>query len=222
MAQETPTKTLLVVEDEPSLRRVLEATLTKAGFNVLSAESGRAAVLLASANHIDLLLSDLIMPDMSGIEVLQTVREKHPDCAAIILTAYGTISTAVEAMRLGAFTYLQKPFDNKELVADIHKALAAAPNRTATAMAVGSSVKPVKNMIGTSAAIKDVYSVIERVARTRSSILILGESGTGKELVARAIHNASDRADKAFVAVSCAAARSELSREAFSVSSARR
>src|SRR5437016_11533730 len=116
-------RTILIADDEPNIRRVLEAMFTKDGFTVLTAENGKKAINLASANTIDLLISDLIMPDMTGVEVLRAVKEVQPHCAALMITAYGTIKTAVEAMRLGAFNYIAKPFEIEEVRILVKQAL---------------------------------------------------------------------------------------------------
>lgn len=125
MTSATAKSTILIADDEPNIRRVFEALFTKEGYNVLTAENGKRALALAAANNIDVLLTDLIMPDITGVEVLQQVKQLHPNCAAIIVTAYGTIKSAVEAMRYGAFHYLQKPFDMEEVRLTIKRALEA-------------------------------------------------------------------------------------------------
>jgi DNA-binding NtrC family response regulator len=199
--------TILVADDEPNIRRVFEAMFSKEGYSVLTAENGKRALALASGNTVDVLISDLIMPDMNGVELLQKVKQLHPSCAAIIVTAYGTIKSAVEAMRYGAYTYLQKPFDMDEVRLVVKKAM---EHRTLVAenlelkQQLKTSFK-LENMVGNSGKMQDVYKVVERVADTRATVLIRGESGTGKELVARALHYNSLRAAKPFVAVSCAA-----------------
>jgi DNA-binding NtrC family response regulator len=154
------------------------------------------------------LVSDLIMPDMNGVELLQRVKEIHPNCAAIIVTAYGTIKSAVEAMRYGAFTYLSKPFDIDEVRVVLKQAIAhrdkisdAQPPRNGTGKAAPAST--ILDCV--SDKMREVYRIVERVAETRATVLIRGESGTGKELIARALHTQSGRANKPFVPVSCAA-----------------
>src|SRR5579884_1292198 len=207
MGQTTQSNTILVADDEPNIRRVLEAMFSKEGYTVLTAENGKRALDLASANQIDVLISDLIMPDMTGVEVLQKIKQLHPQCSAIIITAYGTIKSAVEAMRYGAFTYLQKPFDMDEVRLVLKKAL-----EHRTLLAENQELKQqlktnfkLENMVGTSGKMQEVYKIVERVADSRATVLIRGESGTGKELVARALHYNSPRASKPFIAVSCAA-----------------
>src|SRR5580658_3659730 len=115
--------TILLADDEPNIRRVFEALFTKDGHTVLTAENGKKALDIAGANQIDMLITDLIMPDMSGVEVLQRVKQLHPSCSAIIVTAYGSIKSAVEAMRYGAFNYIQKPFDLEEVKLLVRKGL---------------------------------------------------------------------------------------------------
>lgn len=202
-----PASTILVADDEPNIRRVLEAMFAKEGHTVLTAENGRRALDLASTHPIDVLISDLIMPDMTGVEVLQKVKQLHPQCSAIIVTAYGTIKSAVEAMRLGAYHYLQKPFDMDEVKLVLKKALehrALLAENQELKQQLKTSVK-LKNLDCISGKMQDVYKIVERAADSRATVLIRGESGTGKELVARALHYNSARANRPFVPVSCAA-----------------
>lgn len=206
---QTPDKscTILVADDEPNIRRVFEAMFSKDGHTVLTAENGKRALDIASANQIDVLISDLIMPDMTGVEVLQKVKQLHPQCSAIIVTAYGTIKSAVEAMRYGAYTYLQKPFDMDEVRLVLKGALEhrnlLAENQTLKQQ-LKTSVK-LDNLDCISGKMQEVYKIVERVADSRATVLVRGESGTGKELIARALHFNSPRASKPFIAVSCAA-----------------
>ncbi len=202
---------MLVADDQPNIRRLLEALFLKEGFTVLVAENGQKAVELAATNPIDILISDLIMPDMTGVEVLQKVKSLHPHSTAIIVTAYGTIKSAVEATRCGAYDYLQKPFDNEDIRRIVKRAMeqknaappapTIAPKMTQTA----SGNLKMDAVVGGSEKMQEIYRVVERAAESRATVLIRGESGTGKELVARALHYNSPRKDKPFVAVSCAA-----------------
>ena len=199
--------TILIADDEPNIRRVFEAMFVKEGYTVLTAENGKRAIDLASSHNIDVLVSDLIMPDITGVEVLQKVKELHPQCSAIIVTAYGTIKSAVEAMRHGAFNYLQKPFDMEEVRMVIKKALehrALLAENTELKQQLKTNVR-LDSLDCVSGKMQEVYKVVERVAESRATVLIRGESGTGKELIARALHYNSPRAAKPFVAVSCAA-----------------
>ena len=199
--------TLLIADDEPNIRRVLEALFIKEGYTVLTAENGRKAMELANANQIDILISDLIMPDINGVELLQKVKQVHPQCSAVIVTAYGSIKTAVEAMKLGAFNYLTKPFDIDEVRITIKRALehrALIAENQELRQQVKSSVK-MESLDCVSGKMQDVYKVVQRAAESKATVLIRGESGSGKELIARALHFNSPRASKAFVAVNCAA-----------------
>lgn len=203
--------TMLVADDQPNIRRLLEALFTKEGFQVFVAENGQKAVELAAANPIDILISDLIMPDMTGVEVLQKIKSLHPNSTAIIVTAYGTIKSAVEATRCGAYDYLQKPFDNEDIRRIVKRAMEqknsappappAVPKMTATK----SGNLRMDAVVGGSEKMQEIYRLVERAAESRATVLIRGESGTGKELVARALHFNSPRKDKPFIAVSCAA-----------------
>jgi len=199
--------TILIADDEPNIRRVLEAMFTKEGYTVLVAENGKKALDLASANEIDLLLTDLIMPDSNGVDLLQKVKQVHPQCSAVIITAYGSIKSAVEAMRLGAFNYLTKPFDIDEVRAVVKRALehrALLAENQELKQQLASTVR-LDSLDCVSGKMQDVYKVVERAAESRATVLIRGESGTGKELIARALHYNSPRAAKPFVPVSCAA-----------------
>jgi len=200
-------KVILVVDDEPNIRRVLEAMLVREGYQVLTADSGRKAVDIASTNALDLLITDLIMPDMTGIEVLREVKQAQPHCAALVITAYGTIKTAVEAMRLGAFNYIAKPFDLDEVRLQVQHVLEnrALKEENVLLREQLRSTYRLDNIVGVSGKMQEVFKLVHRAADTRSTVLIRGESGTGKELIARALHFNSQRASRPFVAVSCAA-----------------
>jgi DNA-binding NtrC family response regulator len=203
----TDPRTILVADDEPNIRRVLEAMFVKDGFTVLTADCGKRAVDIASTTQIDILLSDLIMPDMTGVELLRAVKQLQPHCAAIMITAYGTIKTAVEAMRLGAYNYISKPFDMDEVRVLVNQAL---ENRSLLEENVYLKEQlrtnyRFDNIVGASGKMQDVFKVVERAADSRATVLVRGESGTGKELIARALHYNSSRSTKPFIAVSCAA-----------------
>jgi DNA-binding NtrC family response regulator len=205
--QQSSANTILVADDEPNIRRVLEAMFTREGHVVLTVENGRRALDVASGHSIDVLISDLIMPDMNGVELLQKIKLLHPQCSAIIITAYGSIKSAVEAMRYGAYTYLQKPFDIDEVRLVVkgaleHRALLAENQALKQQLKRNSQLG---GIVGSSGKMQDVYKIVERAAESRATVLIRGESGTGKELIARALHFNSPRAAKPFIAVSCAA-----------------
>lgn len=201
-------RTLLIADDEANIRRVLEAIFTKDGYHVLAAENGLHALELAGKNKIDVLITDLIMPDMNGVELLQKIKERHPDLIAVMITAYATIKTCVDAMRYGAADYITKPFDMNEIRAVVKRAVAKAEQNEDTAPgAVATRKRPASSMLknAASSAMRETLEMVSRVAPSRSTVLVRGESGTGKELVARALHSQSERAEGPFIAVSCAA-----------------
>ena len=195
---------LLIVDDEPGLRQMLEVVLRRDGHQVQVCADGTAALaLLATDPHIELVLSDLRMEPMDGLKLLTEVRKRHPEVFTIIMTAFAEWDTAVQAMRLGAYNFLRKPFDNQAVKTLVSRALAARDHRLA-AKAAGESAAPV-HLVGSSPAIQAVQTLIEQVSTTDSTVLITGESGTGKELVARAIHYASLRSDGPLVRVNSGA-----------------
>ena len=188
----TPTGTILVVDDERSLREFLSIMLKKEGHDVVVADCGRAAVKILERRPVDLLISDIKMPDMSGVDVLRRAKEIRQDIVGIMITAFKSTESAVEALRLGAHDYLEKPFDNELLKKKVRDAL--EQRRV-----------PEYTILGDSPQITKVRERITRVAPTNSTILITGESGTGKELVARAIHSQSKRSARPFVPLNCGA-----------------
>jgi DNA-binding NtrC family response regulator len=209
-----PQRNLLIADDEQNIRRVLEAIFKKDGYQVFTAENGVKALEIAAANNIDVLVTDLIMPDMNGVELLQKIKVKHPGSVAIMITAYATIKTCVDAMRYGAADYITKPFDVSEVRAIVKRCVerAAEQKETISSPSAASSKKRVANAFTepASPAMKHIYQMISRVAASRATVLVRGESGTGKELVARALHQQSDRATGPFVAISCAALSENL------------
>src|SRR5881398_3374998 len=192
-----PRKTILVVDDEKPQRDILQEILTAAGYDVTSAASGEAALKFAKDRSFDLALTDLKMTGMDGIELLQQLLAHDSSIIVILLTAHGTIDSAKEALRRGAFDYLQKPFDRNRLLETIKRAL-------------GTLDKIDVEIISASPKMEAVKKMILKVARSSSTVLIRGESGTGKELIARAIHNQSPRAQDMFQAVNCAAINENL------------
>ncbi len=198
---------ILIVDDEEVQRQKLSGFLKKQGFMVTTAESGFEAINLCQDKSFELALIDLKMPGMDGIELLKKLKESNPETQVIMMTAYGSVDTAVEAMKLGAYHYVNKPINLEELKLNINKALEnyhlLMENKYLKEQ-LEEEYKDVQ-IIGESLAIKEVLSTVTRVAKTKSTVLIIGESGTGKELVARAIHALSDRADQRFIPVSCAA-----------------
>ena len=210
MAVEPPPKTkfLLIADDEPNIRRVLQAIFIKDGYDVHVAENGVSALKWALANPVDMLITDLIMPDMNGVELIQKVKQCHPDAVAIVITAYATIKTCVDAMRYGASDYITKPFDMDEIRAVVKRAVArAAEAQDSLSGTAKSNGSPPPSLLANavSPAMQEIMTTVSRAAASRATVLIRGESGTGKELVARALHEQSDRAAGPFVPISCAA-----------------
>ncbi|MCK4224843.1 MAG: sigma-54-dependent Fis family transcriptional regulator [candidate division Zixibacteria bacterium] len=198
---------ILIVDDEKSQREQLSGFLKKQGFNVTTAELGMEAISLCKDKSFEVALIDLKMPGMDGIELLKKLKESNPEIQVIMMTAYGSVDTAVDAMKLGAYHYVNKPINLEELKLNINKALEGYHILVENKYLKEQLEEKYKDIhiIGNSKAIKEVLSTVSRVAKTKSTVLVKGASGTGKELVARAIHALSDRADQRFVPVSCAA-----------------
>lgn len=205
-------KRVLVVDDERRGRRVLQIALEQMGIESVAAESGDAALHCLETEKVDLVLSDLAMPGMNGLELLRRIRDSEPDVPVILLTAYATVQSAVEAMKLGAFDYLIRPFDVDVVEAAVRRALEFGTYRRENSFLREQvrSVTDARDLIFASAAMEQVSSLIDRVAQTRSAVLVTGETGTGKELVARAIHERSARAARLFVPLNCAAIPADL------------
>jgi two-component system, NtrC family, response regulator AtoC len=205
---------ILVVDDEPNLRRVLAAQLARDGWEVMVAEDGEAGLALLDEHHFDLVITDLKMPKVDGMELLRRALAIDPELPVVMITAHGTVDNAVEALKTGAFDYITKPFDQAELRTIVQKALRTRDLASTEASRAAAPVAPSElsryGIIGESAAIKSIYQVLERVADTPTTVLITGESGTGKELVARALHENSSRRDKPFIKVNCAAIPRDL------------
>ena len=198
---------ILVVDDERSMRELLAIVLRREGYEVLLAENGRAAIELLEREPVDLLISDIKMPDMSGVDVLRAAKHIDQDILGIMITAFASTDTAVEAMRLGACDYLSKPFDIDLLKMKVREKIENRQLRQENVLlkrTLGLSHQ-FSNIIGRSEAMLDVFKMIETVARTNSTILLTGESGTGKGLVAQAIHFHSLRRDKPMVSLNCGA-----------------
>src|SRR3989475_1096655 len=198
---------ILLVEDKESLRRVLRLTLENAGYSVAEAADAREAMMeIARAPH-RLVLTDLRMPHGSGLDVLHAARAADSDIPVIVMTAYGSIDEAVQAMKDGAHDFLQKPVDSNHLLLLVERALEQSRLRTENILLREEWSKRYgfPRIVGESEAIKRAVAETQRVAQTEATVLLLGESGTGKELFARAVHHLSNRRDKPFVAINCAA-----------------
>jgi two-component system response regulator PilR (NtrC family) len=199
---------VLVCDDEPGLRTTLNVLFQRAGYDVTLAENVHNALdIIRDGSPFDLIVTDLSMPDGSGIEVLQAARERDESTQVIMITAYATTDQAVQAMRLGAYDYIQKPFRNDVLRATAEKALEKSAilheNKVLRENAQNSLRS--KGLIGKSPAMQRITELVEKVANTRTNVLITGESGTGKEVVARLLHERSDRSSHPFVVVNCGA-----------------
>ena len=203
-------KQVLIVDDEPNLRKILSAQLSRDGYDVMTAEDGEQGLAMLKEHHIDLVITDLKMPKVDGMTLLRRALEEEPELPIILITAHGTIDTAVEALKSGAFDFVTKPFDKDEVRQIVGKALKTRELRGADATSVPTGRGVRFGIIGDSAGITDLYAVLARVADTPTTALITGESGTGKELVARALHEHSSRKDKPFIKVNCAAIPKEL------------
>jgi len=208
-------KQVLIVDDEPNLRKILAAQLSRDGYEVMLAEDGEQGLTMLREHHIDLVVTDLKMPKVDGMTLLREALREQPDLPIVMITAHGTVDTAVEALKLGAFDYLTKPFDKDEVRSVVAKALktrALAQEEATTEPAGKTKNEPGARfgIIGQSPGLTDLYAVLERVADSPTTVLITGESGTGKELVARALHEHSTRKDKPFIKVNCAAIPKEL------------
>jgi two-component system NtrC family response regulator len=196
---------ILVVDDEEHMCWALERAMRQEGYQVFTATRGQQGLDLIREEAPSLMILDLKMPEMDGMEVLQRAKEMHPKLPVIILTAHGTIETAIEAMKIGAADFITKPFDLDELKIVIKKALMISQLVTEVSFLRSELTKRYGKIIGQSQAMKEVRDLIDRVALANATVLITGESGTGKEVAAVAIHQASPRRDHAFVAVNCAA-----------------
>lgn len=197
--------TILVIDDEQSMRELLDVMLSKEGYGVTCAENGHEAISLLEKKDFDLLLCDIRLGDITGIDVLRASKKKNHNTVVIMISAYASTETAIEAMNCGAYDYVPKPFDNNELKETIANALELKTIDQEKKTLDDELKKQLHfgKIIGNSPPMLHVYNLIRQVAKTKTSILITGESGTGKELIARAIHDESDRHGKPFVVINC-------------------
>jgi len=200
---------ILIADDEVNMRKVLKAMLVREGYDVLVAEDGERALHLIREKAIDLLITDLRMPRRDGLSLLDCVRAEFPDTLVILITAHGTVDSAVSALRRGAFDYILKPFDQDEMKLVVNKAIKTLElNRTnirSEPVSVLQTPEGRYEIIGRSPKMAEVYQIIAKVADTPSTVLITGESGTGKELIATALHEQSSRKNGPFIKINCAA-----------------
>src|SRR5512145_3349937 len=194
-------ETILIVDDEKNYLLVLSAVLEDEGYEVLTAPDGPEALEIQKSSDLDLVVTDMKMPGMDGIEFLEQIKARDPDLPVIMMTAHGTVDKAVEAMQKGAYSYILKPFDNERLILFAKKAMSTyqvvKENRRLRS-AVESQYQ-FGRIIGKSKPMRDVFETVQKVAASNATVLIEGESGTGKELVAKAIHFNSPRRDSAFI-----------------------
>ena len=200
-------RSILVIDDDPLIRRTLSSHLTKEGYEVLQAEYGEEGFQKYEESFSDLVILDIRLPDMDGLEVLSKIKEKNKDAYIIIMTAYDDMKTTVEAIKLGAFEYLVKPLDYVELDLTIDKAfqIKSLENKVSYLVEEIQKEYTIDNIIGRSAQMREVFKLIGSVANSRANVLIHGESGTGKELVAKAIHYNSPFREEPFIVINCSA-----------------
>ena len=206
MSVPTEQPTVLVVDDEPSIVEALEKVLAKEGHHVLTASNGREALEVVRRRPVNVMITDLRMPGMTGDDLLKAVKAIAPEVEVIVMTAYGTVENAVEAMKLGAYDFISKPLKRAAVVASVRKALdkwaLAAENRQLREQLAAVTTR---SIVGNSQVMRATLEIAEQAANSSATVLLLGESGTGKELLARHIHEHSPRVEKPFVATNCAA-----------------
>jgi two-component system response regulator PilR (NtrC family) len=198
---------ILIVDDEQSYRQLLKLVFDGDGHTIRTASNGLEAIQLLQEGPADVVISDVKMPDMDGIEMLRSLRETHPDLGVIFMTAFASVETAREAFKLGADDFIQKPFDVEELKLLVKKTLEkqALIDENRAFKRAQRERGSMKNIIGSSDKMNAIFQMIETVAEVQSTVLITGESGTGKELVARAIHDLSPRGERPFISINCGA-----------------
>jgi DNA-binding NtrC family response regulator len=203
---------ILIADDHEALRRGLARALTETGHDVDEAANGNAAIERLHESYYDIVLSDLKMGGSDGIDVLRTAKALHPTAAVILMTAFGSVTTAVEAMKIGAFDYVQKPFEIEEMELKLEKALELRRMRNEIDYLrhTQQDIYDFDRIIGSSGALQQVLGMVRKVAKSNTTVLIRGETGTGKELIAGAIHHNSHRASRNFVKVNCAALQENL------------
>ena len=198
---------ILVADDEPNLRRVLGAILLREGYEVLHASDGEEALEIAE-DGVDVVVTDLRMPRVDGMEVLRRMVVSHPDVPVIMITAHGSVDSAVEAVKLGAFDYVEKPFEQDHIRQIVAKAVRQSEAQHRAPRTLGSqdvSASGRFGIVGESASMRQIFAIIDKVADTPSTVLITGESGTGKELAAKALHEHGSRRGSPFIKINCAA-----------------
>lgn len=198
-------RTVLLADDDENLRRVLEFQLGEAGYKVVTAVDGKEALTIFEQSEVDCIVTDLRMPKLSGLELLEKIKAKNGEVPVIVTTAFGEVETAVSAMKLGAFDYVNKPFNRDEILLTIERALnfSETRNENLQLRALVEREFRLDNVIGESAAMSDVMKMVERVSRSDVTVLVSGESGTGKELIAKGIHFSGRRSRYPFIPINC-------------------
>lgn len=206
------TNRILVVDDDAGMLKSLAIMLRREGYVVIEAPGGKEAIAQLERNVFELIITDLRMEPVSGLDLLRSVKQMSPDIEVMLMTAYGSIETAVEAMKLGAFDFITKPFQTEEILLRVRNALEkrSLKKEVNQLRAEVKSAFGFEGIVGVSDKVRQVLAVLPRVAQTESTVLITGESGTGKELIARAVHTSSRRAQGPFISVSCAAFPEQL------------
>jgi len=201
------TKTILLADDDDNLRRVLEFQLSEAGYKILTAADGAEAFEIFTNNDFDCVITDLRMPKLSGLELLEKIKIGNAEIPVVVITAFGEVETAVSAMKAGAFDYINKPFNRDQILLTLERAVSFSETKTENRR-LREIVKKefqIENLVGDSPPMRAVLNVVERVSRSDATVLIAGESGTGKELIAKGIHFSGKRKDKPFIPINCAA-----------------
>lgn len=203
----THTRTILLADDDENLRRVLEFQLQEAGYKVFAASDGAEALDLFTANEFDSVITDLRMPMLSGLELLEKIKQLNEEIPVIVITAFGEVETGIAAMKAGAFDYINKPFNRDEILLTLDRALSFSQtkNENRQLRELVDREFRLESVIGDSKQMRTVMNMVGRVARSDATVLITGESGTGKELVAKGIHFSGKRKDAPFIPVNCAA-----------------
>ena len=203
--EESVAGNILILDDEKNYLLVLQAILEDEGYAVTALDDPRLGMAFLDESEVDVVVTDMKMPGLTGEEVLDRVKKDFPHIPVLIMTAFGSIDNAVEAMKCGAFDYITKPFSNEELLLSVNKAMKLARAEQKNRLLRQSITQQFgkHHILGQSKAIMEVLNLMDRVAGSRSSVLVTGESGTGKELIARGIHASSDRRDNPFISVNC-------------------
>jgi two-component system NtrC family response regulator len=200
-------KTILLADDDENLRRVLEFQLSEAGYKIWAVADGAEAFEIFTNNDFDCVITDLRMPKLSGLELLEKIKTLNAEIPVIVITAFGEVETAVTAMKAGAFDYINKPFNRDEILLTLERALnfSETKNENRRLREIVKKEFQIENLVGDSPQMQVVLNVVERVSRSDATVLITGESGTGKELIAKGIHFSGKRKDKSFIPINCAA-----------------